>query len=66
MYTVGDGVNQIYKKLLRETFQAQIEEILRNIEPALENVFLEKKRVRIENQNKQFLVKLGFLLTKFR
>ena len=57
---------KIYKKLLRETFQAQMEEILRNIEPALENVFLKKKRVRIENQNKQFLVKLGFLLTKFK
>ena len=43
-----------------------MEEILKNIEPALENVFLKKKRVRIENQNKQFLVKLGFLLTKFK
>ena len=27
---------------LLETFQAQIEEILRNIEPALENVFFKK------------------------
>ena len=29
---------------IQETFQAQIEEILRNIEPALENVFLKKKK----------------------
>ena len=28
---------------MNQTFQAQIEEILRNIEPALENMFLKKK-----------------------
>ena len=31
---------------IKETFQAQIEELLRNIEPTLENVFL-KKETRI-------------------
>ena len=30
---------------LQETFQVEIQDILRNIEPALENVFLKKKNV---------------------
>ena len=32
----------VWTKIYIKTFQAQIEEILRDIEPALENMFLKK------------------------
>ena len=44
---------------MNQTFQAQIEEILRNIEPALENVFLKKKivlqKTQVKNCNPDYL-----------